>query len=146
MHCATLPASGLRARLRPWARRILGPAALAALLLSGCASGAPSLDDPGIAKKLDLRLRTALQGSGWSESLGAYIRVAVRMKRKETEEDRQALEAIGHVGAWLGKIVTLTLSPQKVVELATLPQVEYIELETPNVPMPVPPPPERPER
>ncbi len=117
-----------------------GLVAMLFMLASACASGPPSVTDPAIAQKLDLRLRTALSKTGWSEDLGDYIRVVVRMTRKETPDDRLALEAIGRVGSYLGSIVTMTLAPGRVVDLAALSKVEFVELEMPNVPMPPPPP------
>jgi hypothetical protein len=80
-----------------------------------------------------------MQGKGWSEELGSYVRVIVRMSRQETPEDREALEVVGVIGSYLGNIVTLTLAPDRIPDLARLPEVEFVELDTPNVPMPIPP-------
>lgn len=128
--------SARRSRLILW---LVACATVAALVATGCAAGPPSIQDPSISRKLDLRLRMALQGKGWSEELGSYVRVIVRMSGKETPEDRQALEGVGVIGSYLGNIVTLTLAPDRIPDLARLPAVEYVELDTPNVPMPIPP-------
>jgi hypothetical protein len=106
--------------------------------VGGCAGAAPRIDDPAIARKMDLRLRTALEGAGWSEDLGDYIRLIVRMEREERAEDREALDAIGHIGSWNGHILTFTVAPDRVVDLASYSQVAFIELSMPNVPAPPP--------
>ena len=124
-------------------RRITSPPVimLLALIIAGCAARAPRIEDANIRRKLDLRLQMALEGSGVGESLGEYIRVIIRLKETGTDEDRQALSQFGAVGAMLGPVVTLTLKPEYVVQVAALPRVKAIEFDANNVPMPTPPPP-----
>jgi len=114
---------------------------LLALIIAGCAARAPSIDDANIRKKLDLRLQMALEGRGVGEPLGEYIRVIVRLKETGTDEDRQALSQFGVVGAIIGPVVTLTLKPEHIVQVAALSRVKAIEFDASNVPMPTPPPP-----
>ena len=109
-------------------------------LAAACAGGQPSVDDPEISRKIDLRLRTALSQAGWSEELGEYVRVIVRMDRDDNPEDRQAISELGAIGSWSGRILTLTIAPDRVVSLASQRHVEFVELSMRNVPMPVPPP------
>lgn len=78
------------------------------------------------------------------EELGEYIRVIVRLTGTGTEEDREELGQYGAVGAIIGPVVTLTLKPERVVEVAALPCVKLIEFDARNVPMPTPPPPPNP--
>jgi len=107
------------------------------LLASACSHG-PRVDEPGIARKMDLRLRLALGGQ--SESPGDWIRVTVRLTSDPLPEDRPMLARYGHVGAILGPIATLTIRPDRVVPLAQEKRVLFIELESFNVPNPEPPP------
>ncbi|MCK4772463.1 MAG: hypothetical protein KAT18_06035 [Candidatus Latescibacteria bacterium] len=118
--------------------------AFVVLTAAGCASSAPSIDDSSIRRKLDLRLQMALGGQGLGEELGEYIRVIVRLTGTGTEEDREELGQYGAVGAIIGPVVTLTLKPERVVEVAALPRVKLIEFDARNVPMPTPPPPPNP--
>lgn len=123
---------------------------LLGLTLHGCASSAPSIDNQAIRRKLDLRLQMALGSRGVSEQLGNYMRVIVRLEAAATDEDRQMLSQLGSVGSVIGPVVTLTLKPERVVEVAALPQVKLVEFDARNVPMPTPPPqihpiPEKPE-
>lgn len=118
--------------------------AFVVLTTAGCASSAPSLDDSSIRRKLDLRLQMALGGQGLGEELGEYIRIIVRLTGTGTEEDRETLGQYGAVGAIIGPVVTLTLKPERVVEVAALPRVKLIEFDARNVPMPTPPPPPNP--
>jgi hypothetical protein len=107
------------------------------VLASACSRG-PRVEDPGIARKMDLRLRLALGGQ--SEDPGAWIRVAVRLKSDPLPEDRPMLARYGHVGALLGPIATLTIRPERLIPLAREKRVSFIELESFNVPNPEPPP------
>lgn len=111
------------------------------LIETGCAAKIPSLDQPRIRNKLELRLQSALGVTGVGEALGDYIRVSVRMKSVGTDEDLAMLNQIGVAGAFLGPVTTLTVEPSKVVEVAALDRVVFIELEAKNVPKPTPPPP-----
>lgn len=108
---------------------------------AGCAASAPSLDQPRIRNKLDLRLQSAFGVMGVGEALGDYIRVSVRMKSEGTDEDLAMLNQFGVAGAFLGPVTTLTIEPSKLVEVAALDRVVFIELESTNVPKPTPPPP-----
>ncbi len=107
------------------------------VLASACSRG-PSVNQPGIARKMDLRLRLALGGQ--SENPGDWIRVTVRLKSDPLPEDRPMLARYGHVGAILGPIATLTIRPERVIPLAQEKRVFFIELESFNVPNPEPPP------
>ncbi len=107
---------------------------------AGCAASKPSLDQPRLRNKLELRLQSALGVMGVGEALGDYIRVSVRMKSEGTDEDLAMLNQFGVAGAFLGSITTLTIEPSKIVEVAALDRVVFIELESKNVPKPTPPP------
>lgn len=126
-----------------------GPARplLAALLfffaLSACAGSRPSLEDPQIRSKLDGSLRMALSGKGPGEPLGEYIRVSVRFDHDATVEDRGRLGRYAVVGSVIGPVATLTLQPERVVEVAALPDVIAVELEHRDAPTPSEPPPVR---
>ena len=127
----------------PDGNAVLGPA-LAILLIAaaGCAAKLPSIDRPQIRNKLDLRLQSALGGRNVGEVLGEYIQVSVRMKTEGTPEDVSQLSTLGVPGEFRGRIVTLILEPSKVVDVAALDRVEFIELAARNVPRPtIPPPP-----
>ena len=139
--------AAFRAIRPPFYRRTAGRFTGAGILIialvtltTACAGGQPSVDDPRISRKIDLRLRTALSQAGWSEELGEYVRVIVRMNRDDNPEDRQAISELGAIGSWSGQILTLTIAPDRVVSLASHRHVEYVELSMRNVPMPVPPP------
>jgi hypothetical protein len=75
------------------------------------------------------------------EPLGEYIRVLVRLSDSGTDEDREALNLIGTVGSMVGPVVTLTLKPEQVVQVAALDRVKSIEYDARNVPTPIPPQP-----
>lgn len=127
---------------RTWnGNAVLGPV-LALLLLAGagCAAKIPSIDQARIRDKLDLRLQSALGGRNMGEVLGEYIQVSVRMKKLPTDEDMSQLATWGVPGESRGPIVTLILEPSKVVEVAALDQVDYIELAARNAPAPTIPP------
>ena len=115
---------------------------LAALLImtAGCAAGMPSINQPKIRNKLDLRLQSALGGKNVGEVLGEYIQVSVRLKSPGTQEDLDQLSALGVPGRFLGPIVTMNIMPSRVVEVAALPRVTFIELAVRNVPNPQIPP------
>ena len=117
-------------------RRLVTIGCLLAVAVA-CSRG-PQIDEPGIARKMDLRLRLALKGQ--AEDPGEWIRVSVRLVGDPLPEDRSMLEQYGHVGALLGPIATLTLQPERVVPLALEKRVFFIELESFNVPNPEPPP------
>jgi hypothetical protein len=113
-----------------------------AILAAGCAAGAPSLNQPRIRNKLDLRLQSALGGSAVGETLGEYIRVLVRLESDGTEEDLTLLNQIGTVSPFNGAITTMTVEPSRIIDLAVLERVTFIELQSPNAPKPdLPPPP-----
>lgn len=138
------PPSSLFGRVSPGLVGILIPVLLG-LIVIGCASSAPSIDDRAIRRKLDLRLQMALGGHGVGEPLGEYMRVIVRLNGAGTDEDREMLGQFGSVGSIVGPIVTLTLKPGRVVEVAALSRVRLVEFDAGNVPMPSPPPPAHPE-
>ncbi|MFO7767344.1 MAG: hypothetical protein R6W82_00045 [bacterium] len=122
---------------------ILPAVLLSALLLAGCAAPRPSLDDPQVRSKLDGRLRMALSGQGPGEPLGEYIRVSVRLDHDGTDEDRERLSRWAVVGSMIGPVATLTLRPERVVDVAVLPDVVHVELEHRDAPTPSEPPPVR---
>lgn len=111
------------------------------LTIAGCAVKKPLLEQPKIKNKLDLRLQSALGGKGMGEEIGDYIRVIVRLKTDGTREDLTILNRYGVATPFLGAVTTMTLEPSKVVQVAALKQVVFIELDSINVPKPVPPPP-----
>ncbi len=117
--------------------RLLLAGALLLLVTGACAPRA-SMDEPGIARKMDLRLRMALRGD--AETPGDWIRVSVRLESDMLEEDRTVLGQYGTIGAMIGPILTMTLRPDQVVPLAREKRVAFIELEAFNVPTPEPPP------
>jgi len=123
-----------------------GPGLVVAVLLimvAGCAASAPSIDQAQIRNKLDIRLQGALGGMNIGEVLGEFIQVSVRMKSEGTLEDVSQLALYGVPGQFLGRITTLILKPSKVVEVAALDRVVFLELAARNVPRPstLPPPP-----
>ncbi len=122
--------------------RILIGLSLLAFIVSlaiGCAAGTPSIEDEIIKRKFDLRLRMALGGYGTGEPLGDHVRVNIHMRRSVTDEDRQELGRFGTIGSVIGPIVTLTLRPERLVQVAALSRVRFIEFDAGNVPMPIPP-------
>ena len=124
-------------------RTALSGLVLAALLISiaGCAAKMPSIEQPRIRNKLDLRLQSALGGRNVGEVLGEYIQVSVRMKSAGTREDLEQLTALGVPGAFRGPIITMNIIPAQIVNLAALDRVTFIELAVRNVPNPRVPPP-----
>jgi hypothetical protein len=118
--------------------RCLLPALCCLLVAASACSRGPRVNEPGIARKMDLRLRLALDGQ--TEDPGDWIRVTVRLTSDPLPEDRSMLASYGHVGAVLGPIATLTIRPERVVPLAGEKRVLFIELESFNVPNPEPPP------
>ena len=128
---------------KPYGNALLGTVLAALLIMTGgCAAGMPSIDQPRIRNKLDLRLQSALGGKNVGEVLGEYIQVSVRMKSEGTQEDLDQLTALGVPGQFLGPIITMILEPSKVVDVAALDRVTFIELAVRNVPNPqIPPPP-----
>jgi hypothetical protein len=115
---------------------------LAALLITiaGCAGRMPSIEQPRIRNKLDLRLQSALGGRNVGEVLGEYIQVSVRLKSAGTQEDLDQLTALGVPGQFRGPIITMNIAPSKIVDLADLDRVTFIELAARNVPNPSIPP------
>jgi len=112
------------------------------LLVAACAAGPPGLKQQRIRNKLDLRLQTALGGSSVGETLGEYIRVLVRLESEGTAEDLTLLNTLGATSPFNGAITTMTLEPARVIDLAALERVAFIELQSPNAPKPdLPPPP-----
>lgn len=113
--------------------------AVIVLMATGCASSVPSIEDRGILRKFDLRLQMALGGHLTGEPLGEYVRVTIRMRSSINDEDRQELDTFGTIGAVIGPFVTLTIRPERLVHVAALSQVTFIEFDAGNVPMPIPP-------
>ncbi len=110
--------------------------------LSGCAARSPSLDQRHIRSKLDLRLQTALGGKAIGETLGDYIRVLVKLASPGTGEDLSALNRFGTASPFNGAITTMIIEPARIIDIAALDRVVFIELQSPNVPKPnLPPPP-----
>ena len=105
----------------------------------GCAASAPDIENKTIQRKFDLRLRMALGGHGTGEPLGDYVRVNIRMRSSVTDEDRQELGRFGTIGSVTGPVVTMTLRPERLVQVAALSRVRFIEFDAGNVPMPIPP-------
>ncbi len=122
-----------------------GPGLVVAVLLimvAGCAASAPSIDQARIRNKLDLRLQGALGGRNIGETLGEFIQVSVRMKSEGTPEDLSQLALYGVPGQFLGRITTLIIEPSKIIDVAALDRVVFLELAARNVPNPtIPPPP-----
>ncbi len=113
--------------------------AVIVLMATACASSAPSIDDNKIKRKFDLRLLMALGGHLTGEPLGEYVRVNIRMRSSINDEDRQELGTFGTIGAVIGPVVTLTIRPERLVHVAALSRVAFIEFDAGNVPMPIPP-------
>ena len=113
--------------------------AVIVLMATGCASSAPGIEDKGIKRKFDLRLQMALGGHLTGEPLGEYVRVNIRMRNSVTDEDRQELDMFGTIGAVIGPVVTLTIRPERLVQVAAISRVVFIEFDAGNVPMPIPP-------
>ena len=113
--------------------------AVLVLMATGCASSVPRIDDKGIKRKFDLRLQMALGGHLTGEPLGEYVRVTIRMRSSINDEDRQELDTFGTIGAVIGPVVTLTIRPERLVHVAALTRVVFIEFDAGNVPMPIPP-------
>ena len=113
--------------------------AVIVLMATGCASSTPGINDEGIKRKFDLRLQMALGGHLTGEPLGEYVRVIIRMKSSVNDEDRQELDSFGIIGSVIGPIVTLTIRPERLVHVAALSRVTFIEFDAGNVPMPIPP-------
>ncbi len=125
----------------PYGNAVLG-AVLAALLITtgGCAAKMPSIDQSRIRNKLDLRLQSALGGKIVGEVLGEYIQVSIRMESAGTQEDLDQLTALGVPGEFLGPIITMNIRPSRIVDVAALDRVTFIELAVRNVPNPQIPP------
>ncbi|MFC1499475.1 hypothetical protein ACFL6T_00475 [Candidatus Zixiibacteriota bacterium] len=116
--------------------------AVVLIMVAGCAASAPSLDQARIRNKLDLRLQGALGGRSIGETLGEFIQVSVRMKSEGLPEDLSLLALHGVPGQFLGSVTTLILRPSKIIDVAALSRVAFIELAARNVPNPtIPPPP-----
>lgn len=113
--------------------------AVIVLMATACASSAPTIEDRGIKRKFDLRLQMALGGHLTGEPLGEYVRVTIRMRSSINDEDRQELDMFGTIGAVIGPFVTLTIRPERLVHVAALSRVVFIEFDAGNVPMPIPP-------
>ena len=113
--------------------------AVIVLMAAGCASSAPSIEDDGIKRKFDLRLQMALGGHLTGEPLGEFVRVNIRMRSSLNDEDREELDRFGTIGAVIGPVVTLTIRPERLVHVAALSRVAFIEFDAGNVPMPIPP-------
>ena len=113
--------------------------AVIVLMAAGCASSAPSIEDDGIKRKFDLRLQMALGGHLTGEPLGEFVRVNIRMRSSLNDEDREELDRFGIIGSVIGPVVTLTIRPERLVQVAALSRVAFIEFDAGNVPMPIPP-------
>jgi hypothetical protein len=113
--------------------------AVIVFMATGCASSAPGIEDKGIKRKFDLRLQMALGGHLTGEPLGEYVRVIIRMRSSVNDEDRQELDSFGTIGSVIGPVVTLTIRPERLVQVAALSRVTFIEFDAGNVPMPIPP-------
>ncbi len=100
----------------------------------------PSIDQSRIRNKLDLRLQSALGGKIVGEVLGEYIQVSIRMESAGTPEDLDQLTALGVPGEFLGPIITMNIRPSRIVDVAALDRVTFIELAVRNVPNPQIPP------
>lgn len=112
------------------------------IMVAGCAASAPSLDQARIRNKLDLRLQGALGGRHIGETLGEFIQVSVRMESAGTSEDLSQLALYGVPGQFMGPITTLIIEPSKIIDVAALDRVVFLELAARNVPNPtIPPPP-----
>ncbi len=112
------------------------------IMIAGCAASAPSIDQARIRNKLDLRLQGALGGRNIGETLGEFIQVSVRMQSAGTAEDLSQLALYGVPGQFLGSITTLIIEPSKIIDVAALDRVVFLELAVRNVPNPaIPPPP-----
>ncbi len=112
------------------------------IMIAGCAASAPSIDQARIRNKLDLRLQGALGGRNIGETLGEFIQVSVRMQSAGTLEDISQLALYGVPGQFLGSITTLIIEPSKIINVAAIDRVVFLELAARNVPNPtIPPPP-----
>ncbi len=111
------------------------------IMVAGCAASAPSIDQARIRNKLDLRLQGALGGRNLGETLGEFIQVSVRMESAGTPEDLSQLALYGVPGQFLGRITTLIIEPSKIIDVAALDRVVFLELSARNVPNPMIPPP-----
>ncbi|MFC1559423.1 hypothetical protein ACFL39_02420 [Gemmatimonadota bacterium] len=101
------------------------------IMVAGCAASAPSIDQEKIRNKLDLRLQGALGGRHIGEALGEFIQVSVSQ-----------LALHGVPGQFVGRVTTLIIEPSKVIEVAALDRVVFMEMTARNVPNPtIPPPP-----
>jgi len=113
--------------------------AVMVLMAAGCAASVPNIEDNGIKRKFDLRLQMALGGHLTGEPLGEYVRVIIRMRSSVTDEDRQELDMFGTIGSAIGPVVTFIVRPERLVQVAALSRVFFIEFDAGNVPMPIPP-------
>ena len=111
------------------------------IMVAGCAASAPSIDQVKIKNKLDLRLQGALGGRHIGEALGEFVQVSVRMESEGTSEDLSQLALYGIPGQFMGRITTLIIEPSKIIHVAALDRVVFIEMTARNVPNPMIPPP-----